>query len=39
MTVRLDGELIGAGPEDLNTCLLSVEWIGETLTSSPPPNT
>ena len=39
MTVRLDGELVGADQGDLDTCLLSEEWIGETLTSSPPPNT
>ncbi|HEU5154817.1 MAG TPA: hypothetical protein VFU03_08825 [Gemmatimonadales bacterium] len=30
LTVSLDGELVGADTEDLNTCLLSEEWIGET---------
>ena len=39
LTVKLDGELVGADVADLNTCLLSEEWTGETLTSAPPPNT
>jgi hypothetical protein len=39
LRIRLEGELVGADPEDLNTCLLSEEWTGETLTSAPPPNT
>ena len=39
LTVKLDGELVGADLDDLNTCLLSEEWTGETLTSAHPPNT
>ncbi len=30
LAISLEGELVGADEEDLNTCLLSEEWIGET---------
>ena len=36
MTVTLDGDLAGANLDDLRTCLLSEEWIGETNISHPP---
>src|SRR5258708_7773074 len=39
LMVRLDGELVGADLDDLNPCLLSEKWTGETLASAPPPNT
>jgi hypothetical protein len=39
LTIQLDGEILGAAEEDLNSCLISEEWTGETFTSGPPLNT
>jgi hypothetical protein len=39
LSIQLDGELVGVEDSDLNSCLISEEWTGETMTSGPPPNT